>query len=128
MSIKLEKPDYIVVYVSDMQRSMAFYRDVLGLPLRLSTPGWSEFETGSVRLALHRAAGSGQAPQYAGRPPAGVAHLAFVVEDIQAAFKELQARGAVFSQPPEKQVTGNLIAVLHDPDDLGITLQQRLTS
>jgi lactoylglutathione lyase len=127
MTIKLEKPDYIVVYVSDMERSTAFYRDVLGLPLRFSSPGWTEFETGSVRLALHRAGGQEQAQFYPGRPPAGVAHLAFVVPDIQAAYEELKARGATFSQPPEKQVTGNLIAVLHDPDGLGITLQQRLT-
>jgi lactoylglutathione lyase len=127
MSIKLEKPDYIVIYVSDMERSTAFYRDVLGLPLRFSSPGWTEFETGPIRLALHRAGSQERAQFYPGRPPAGVAHLAFVVEDIQAAFAELTARGATFSQAPEKQVTGNLIAVLHDPDGLGITLQQRLT-
>ena len=30
MSIELQKLDYIIVYVSNMQRSTAFYRDVLG--------------------------------------------------------------------------------------------------
>ena len=30
MSIQLQKPDYIVIYVSDMERSTAFYRDELG--------------------------------------------------------------------------------------------------
>ncbi len=123
MSIQLQKPDYIVIYVSDMERATAFYRDVLGLPLKFSTPGWTEFETGSVKIALHRSNG-GQAPAHEGRPPAGVAHLAFVVPDIQQAYEELKARGAHFSMAPELQVTGNTLATLHDPDGLGITLQQ----
>lgn len=124
MSIQLGKPDYILVYVSDMQRSVAFYRDILGLPLRFTTPGWSEFETGSLTLALHRG-NNERLPEQGGRPPAGVAHLAFVVKDIQAAYEDLKARGAHFSLPPQKQVTGNTLAVLHDPDGFGITIQER---
>ena len=38
MSIQLRKLDYVIVYVSDMQRSMNFYHDVLGLPLKFSSP------------------------------------------------------------------------------------------
>jgi len=124
MSIQLQKPDYIVVYVSDMQRSVAFYRDVLGLSLKFTTPGWSEFETGSVKLALHRGSEE-RLPEQGGRPPAGISQLAFVVENIQAAYEDLQARGARFSLPPQKQVTGNTLAVLHDPDGFGITIQER---
>jgi lactoylglutathione lyase len=128
MSIQLRKPDYILVYVSDMQRSVAFYRDILGLPLRFTTPGWSEFETGSVALALHRGSDERleeRLSEQGGRPPAGVAHLAFVVENIQLAYEGLKARGANFSLPPQKQVTGNTLAVLHDPDGFGITIQER---
>jgi len=124
MSIQLRKPDYLLVYVSDMQRSVAFYRDILGLPLRFTTPGWSEFETGSVTLALHRG-GDERLPEHGGRPPAGVAQLGFVVENIQVAYEDLKARGANFSLPPQKQVTGNTLAVLHDPDGFGITIQER---
>jgi lactoylglutathione lyase len=124
MSIQLCKPDYLVVYVSDMQRSVAFYRDILGLPLKFTTPGWSEFETGSIALALHRGGGE-RLPVPEGRPPAGVSQLAFVVENIQATYEELKARGADFSLPPQKQVTGNTLAILRDPDGFGITIQER---
>lgn len=123
MTIRLPRPDYIVIYVSDMQRSTAFYRDVLGLPLKFSTPGWTEFDLGSIKLALHRSS-QGTLPKQPGRPPAGVSHLAFVVDNIQALYEDLKARGMHFSQAPEKQVTGNTIAVMHDPDGFGITLQQ----
>lgn len=43
------------VFVSDMRRSVEFYRDVLGLAVRFETTHWTEFETGSATLALHRA-------------------------------------------------------------------------
>ncbi len=124
MTIKLEKLDYIVVYVSDMQRSVAFYRDVLGLTMQMQSPGWSEFGTGTTRLALHRG-GEGKQSEQPARPPAGVAHLAFIVDDLQSMYEELKGQGVDFSLPPQLQPTGRTLAVLRDPDGMGITLQQR---
>ena len=37
--------NYSIVFVSDMERSVAFYRDVVGIPLKFETPGWTEFLT-----------------------------------------------------------------------------------
>ena len=34
--------NYAIVFVSDMKRSVSFYRDVVGLPLKLESPGWTE--------------------------------------------------------------------------------------
>lgn len=124
MSIQLEKPDYIIVYVSDMQRSTAFYRDVLGLPLKFTSPGWTEFNTGTTTVALHTT-GDHKLPPHHGRPPAGQAHIGFIVDDIQAVYESLRAQDVMFSLPPQKQTSGVTLAVLHDPDGLGITLQQR---
>jgi lactoylglutathione lyase len=124
MSISLQKADYVIVYVSDMQRSTAFYRDVLGLPLKFTSPGWTEFNTGSTTIALHTT-GDQKLPPHQGRPPAGQAHLGFIVDDLQAAYEQLKAQDVYFSLPPSQQAAGNILAVLHDPDGLGITLQQR---
>ena len=124
MSIQFQKPDYIIVFVSDMQRSVAFYRDVLGLPLKFTSPGWTEFNTGSVTIALHTTGGEGSS-QMVSLPPPGNAQIGFMVDDIQSAYEELQAQGASFSLSPQKQNSGVILAVLNDPDGLGITLQQR---
>ncbi len=124
MSIQLQKADYVIVYVSDMQRSTAFYRDVLGLPLKFTSPGWTEFNTGSTTIALH-ATGDQKLPPHQGRPPAGQAHIGFIVDDLQSAYEQLKAQDVYFSLPPQKQTSGFILAVLHDPDGLGITLQQR---
>ena len=76
------KVDYVMVMVSDMGRSVAFYRDTLGLRLKFESPGWSEFETGGTTLALHPgtpAATSAAASQT--RPVAGTCSLGFSVSD-----------------------------------------------
>ncbi len=126
MSIQLQKPDYLIVYVSDMQRSTAFYRDILGLPLKFASPGWTEFNTGATTIAMHTVNETAQSPaQLKGMPPAGQAQLGFMVDDLQAAYESLKGRGVHFSLPPQKQTSGATLAVLHDPDGLGITLQQR---
>ena len=47
--------NYAIIFVSDMKRAVAFYRDVLGLPLKFESPGWTEFATDGATLALHAA-------------------------------------------------------------------------
>ena len=51
----LMRIQYSILFVSDMQRAVAFYRDVLGLPLRFESPHWTEFATEGASLALHLA-------------------------------------------------------------------------
>lgn len=46
--------NYAIIFVSDMSRSVAFYRDVIGLPLKFESSHWSEFNTDGATLALHR--------------------------------------------------------------------------
>ena len=33
----------VIVLVSDMERSVKFYKDVLGLPIKTESPDWTEF-------------------------------------------------------------------------------------
>jgi lactoylglutathione lyase len=122
------KVDYVMVNVSDMHLSVAFYRDTLGLRLKFESPGWSEFETGASTLALHaatRAAGGEAAPQ-AG-PVAGTCSLGFSVSDIGSTFAELTKRGATFVMPPTEQANeGVRLAVCIDPDGLAISFAEPL--
>jgi lactoylglutathione lyase len=122
------KVDYVMVNVSDMPRSVAFYRDTLGLRLKFESPGWSEFETGTTTLALHaatRAAGSEAAPQRG--PLAGTCSIGFSVPDIASTYAELQKRGARFVMPPTDQANeGIRLAVCVDPDGLAVSFAESL--
>ena len=122
MPIHLQTPERFVIYVSDMERSVAFYRDTLGLSLKFSSPGWSEFNTGSTTLALHRHMGGAS---HQAEPAAGQCSLIFALDDLQAGYETLKAEGANFSMAPQKQPSGLTFAILHDPDGFSITLQQK---
>ena len=39
---------YIIVFVSDMDRSIAFYRDVLAFPVKHQSHKWTEFDAGGI--------------------------------------------------------------------------------
>lgn len=71
----------IAVHSSDLDRSIAFYRDQLGLTFvgRFDPPGLAFFRIGPTRLLLERNA-----------PPATIY---FRVADIDAAAETLRARG-----------------------------------
>jgi lactoylglutathione lyase len=120
------KVDYIKVNVSDMSRSVAFYRDVLGLPLKFQSPGWTEFQTGATTFALHLIrAREGGAPA---EPLAGTCSIGFSVEDLAATHRELAARGAQFVREPTEQANeGIRLAVCVDPDGLPIAFAEPLT-
>jgi lactoylglutathione lyase len=126
MPIQLKQLDYVIIYVSDMQRSLAFYRDTLGLTLKFTSPGWTEFVTGTTTIALHVVGSQGEeATARQSLPPAGQVQIGFMVDDLEATYEALKAQDVVFSLPPKTQNSGARLAVLHDPDGLGITIQQR---
>jgi lactoylglutathione lyase len=63
--------NYAIVFVSDMKRSVAFYRDIVGLPLKFESPHWSEFATEGATLALHAAETAAAAKDDPQKFPAG---------------------------------------------------------
>jgi len=120
--------DFMMVVVSDMSRSVIFYRDKLGLPLKFESPGWSEFLTGPTTLALHGGGKTrdGKAGQ-PGEQMAGTCSIGFNVENLEKSFGELKARGVVFVKPPTSQKEeGIKLAVCIDPDGLPISFAEML--
>ena len=75
-----------MITVSDMDRSVRFYRDILGLKLRFQSPDWSEFDTGGTTLALHGGGKAASVPQ--GREQiAGTASIGFNVDDLEKVYE-----------------------------------------
>jgi lactoylglutathione lyase len=122
------KIDYAMINVADMARAVAFYRDVLGIAVKIESPGWSEFQTGTTTLALHLAApGAGGAFAATVGPVAGTCSIGFSVENLDATCSELQSRGARFVMLPTVQAEeGIKLAVCVDPDGLAISFAETL--
>jgi catechol 2,3-dioxygenase-like lactoylglutathione lyase family enzyme len=43
----------VMVFVKDLERMRAFYRDALGLAIVENLPGWVRFDAGGASFALH---------------------------------------------------------------------------
>ncbi len=95
----------MIKFVADMGNAVKFYRDVLGLRLKFESLSWSEFVTGETTLALHPASK---------RNPAGKVELGFTVADVEAFYREMSAKGLLFSMPPKKQDFGGVLAQFVD--------------
>jgi lactoylglutathione lyase len=116
---------YAIVYVSDLERSIAFYRDVVGLPFRFASESYAEFETEGAKFALYA---RGHLPELIGREaPVGEApwpqgEVAFLVEDVDAEHERLRAAGAAVLTPPTERPWGERTMHLLDPDGFVVEL------
>jgi len=101
------KLTYVIKFVGDMDRAVAFHRDTLALPLKFTSPHWSEFATGETTLALHPASE---------KNPPGSVELGIDVPDLQKFYEEMSAKGVAFSMPPTKQDYGGMLAQFVDSE------------
>jgi lactoylglutathione lyase len=107
------KLTHVIEFVADMDRAVKFYRDVIGLPLKFQSPGWSEFATGETTLALHPASE---------KNPAGKVELGFGVPNIQQFHVEMSSKGVHFPMPPKKQDFGGLLAQFVDSEGAHVSV------
>ena len=119
--------DLVSYRVTDLDRSISFYRDTLGLELTyVSDSGhWAEFSVPPTTLGLWKMEktpwdGVGEIPPF--QPAGGGVFLA--VDDIKSAIKELEAKGVGFSLGLI-EATGCWGAAIHDPDGNQVVLHQR---
>lgn len=86
----------VAVAVKDLDRAVAFYRDVLGLPfLFQAPPGLAFFSIGGVRLMLGTAEPGSERDHH-------TSVLYYEVADIHASTEALRSRGVVFESDPHR--------------------------
>jgi catechol 2,3-dioxygenase-like lactoylglutathione lyase family enzyme len=82
---------YVIKYVADMEKAVAYFRDKLGLEVRFQSPGWSEFATGETTLALHAASEA---------HPAGSSSIGFNADDLDKFYRDAMDAGVEFTSEP----------------------------
>jgi catechol 2,3-dioxygenase-like lactoylglutathione lyase family enzyme len=109
----------IHVSVGDIDRSVAFYRDVLGARFLFDVPGQSMafFDLDGVRLYL----GKPESPDFRSTPV-----LYFAVDDVDEAYAILRERGVEFADAPHvvhRTETSELrMAFFRDPDGTNLAI------
>ena len=120
----MKRLSYAIVFVSDMKRSVAFYRDILGLPLKFGSDDWTEFSNEGSTIALHRADSINPPGISQGQTPAGSCQLGFEVENLDRFHAEMQKKGVVCAHPPKMQDFGGRLALYADPDGLLLAITE----
>ena len=112
---------HAALYVRDVDRSLAFYRDVLGMELEWKPDEENVYLTsGSDNLALH------QLP--AGREPGAVqmlGHIGFAVrsrDDVDAWARRVEKMGVELAKRPKTHRDGSRSFYFYDPDRILIQL------
>jgi len=109
--------DHVYYWVRDMDAAVAFYRDVLSLPLlRRDGDEWAEFDAGSIRLALH---GSTE-------PTPGNGTVVFRVHDLDEVRIVVRGRGAVVDEHIGEVEGLARFATVRDPDGNPVQLIEYL--
>jgi catechol 2,3-dioxygenase-like lactoylglutathione lyase family enzyme len=99
-----------------MERSIGFYRDMLGLELERESDTWSTFRTGACTLALHRVE---ERSLGAAEPDP-----TFLVPDAAAERARLLVAGVEVSEIREP-VGGVVVFDARDPDGNRLSLESR---
>lgn len=110
---------YVILFVSDLDRSIRFYRDVLGLAIRSEDRDQIEFATGTLGLTLHQA--RWDAPAHHPPTRAGSVRLGLHVDDVDLVHARLTEAGCLCLSPPERR--GDVVMALYeDPDGHHLSL------
>jgi catechol 2,3-dioxygenase-like lactoylglutathione lyase family enzyme len=123
-------PDYVVVIVEDLGRSVAFYTEVLGLRLAHRSGPYAQLDTGATRVALYERAAMAATlgrPVRAPDPDAPGFELGFKVDDCDAAYATLVAAGARGVVEPTDRAWGQRTGYVADPDGHLVELAEDLS-
>jgi len=100
----------VMLGTRDVQKSIPFYRDLLGLQLTQQFGGFAFFDAGKIMLILS------EEHARSSERVAGATEIVFSVEDVRAAHEALMNQGVNFSKDPFP-VTGPMWAAhMLDPD------------
>lgn len=127
--MQLTRIHHVALICGDYPRSKAFYTEVLGLRVLAET--WrAERQSHKLDLALPDG-GQLELFSFPDRPPRpsypearGLRHLAFSVDDLDAAVAHLQAHGVAVEPIRVDELTGQRFTFFADPDDLPLELYE----
>jgi len=118
-----------MLVVSDLEKSVAFYRDKLGFTVRENREHIAALTNGTMNLDLFT-----RSPPTSDKPSVTIANLNrpgrtsviidLLVDDCHAAYKTLTEQGVTFLTPPQKPPWGGWRCFAFDPDGYLIELEE----
>ncbi|MFL6316471.1 MAG: VOC family protein [Nitrososphaeraceae archaeon] len=99
----------VVLLVANMKRSINFYKNILGLPIKRQSRDWTEFFNNGTVLALHPAKKKDKLKS------GSTILIGFMVNDLDYSVKQLKKKKVKFFKQLKKEPFGKHTIIL-DPD------------
>jgi lactoylglutathione lyase len=116
--LTFRKVGAVILLVSNMEKSIKFYSDILELPVKSRAKDWTEFFKNDTVLALH------PAPKKKKMLKTGSGILVgFEVTDLDSTVKKLKEKRVKFFKKPKEEPFGKH-AIVQDPDGHLISIAQ----
>jgi len=116
---------YVIIYTSDMKRSVNFYRDVYGFQIRGKDKDkiddhWTELDAGHTAIAIHKGTSAFTGPKMTADTVSqwGQAQPSFFVPDLAAFEKVILKHGGTIISPITAEPWGGKKAVYADPEGI----------
>ncbi|MFZ2039130.1 MAG: methylmalonyl-CoA epimerase [Desulfobacterales bacterium] len=129
--MKILKIDHLGIAVTSIEEGQRFWQDVLGLNFEGTetvaeqkvTTAFFPVGESEVELLMSTAP-DGPVAKYIEKKGTGIQHVAFRVDNIEAALEELKAKGIqLIDQTPRKGAGGAKIAFLHPKATNGVLVE-----
>ena len=129
--MKIKHIDHIGIAVNSIEDGKKFFTDMLGLKLqKIETVEEQKVKTGFFPITdselelLESTSPDGPVAKYIASRGEGVQHIAFRVENIDEALKELKEKGVrLIDQEPRKGAGGAKIAFIHPKESHGVLVE-----
>lgn len=113
------KLGYVIVYVPDVEKALGFYEEAFGVERRFlhESGEYGELETGATALAFAAEKTSASGHVFEQNRPSGKAagaEVAFVVDDVKAAFARALRAGATPVVEPIEKPWGQTVSYVRD--------------
>ena len=116
--MNIKKVGNVILAVKDIDKSVEFYHDMIGLPIKNQRRSWVDLGTGGALLSLHPAS---LTAQHIGSSIENGITIGFLVGDVSSAVEELKAKGVkIYRGIVEREAGKNVI--IQDPDDYLVSL------
>ena len=116
--MNIKKVGNVILAVKDLDKSLAFYHELIGLPIKNQRRSWIDLGTSGALISLHPAS---LTAEHIGSSLDNGITIGFLVGDVNSAVEELKSKGVkIYREISEREAGKN--AIVLDPDDYLISL------
>lgn len=116
--MNIKRVGNVILAVKDLDKSIVFYHDILGLPIKNQRRTWVDLGQSGALLSLHPAS---LTSDHSSNTMEGGVVIGFLIGDVKSAIDELKAKNVKIHRDIVERDAGKN-AIILDPDGYMISL------